>query len=548
MKAILRYLSLSLCLSCWVALAQEAPKDTLKVLDDKTLVIEKEQNLELMQVNKRFNKMNYVPKHNRNNNLDYVFSLPDYKSEALEIDLKVSNLDTLYDFETRDGYVKLGLGNFGTGHLHGLLNKSVSKFHYVADIFVHHSLTGPVDKDYSASNSSYAKLLADYVLDSKHSLGLGLGYDFRRRHYYGYEEKPSNPKAIRQDLKVLKADLKYTGMYSSSSARSQFSFYNWQNTAAQRETLLNFNLDYEQQFQSSNKFNLIFKGVYNTQDNLSRHLVTLGGGYLVEKPKLNFELGLRLTYLTDTTLDQKPLNIYPKLALRYLASPYFNIFAELSGSIQENYLKTLTQANPFLAQDLVLSHSNKTLHTALGFDFQYKRLIGMRLLGSYNLVDNMVFMLNNRLDLAKFDLYYDDASVLNIKLESYFKTEYFRANISVEQSFYSLKRERQAWHKPLFKATLNLQYQHEKWDLKSDVYMLQDIYSFDFQKIKSLTDSKGDQILPTIYDVNLGFNYQFNSKFYVFIEANNVLATSYQKYYRYITKTFNALVGFTLIF
>ena len=83
----------------------------------------------------------------------------------------------------------------------------------------------------------------------------------------------------------------------------------------------------------------MFKGVYSTLDSIQRHLVTLGGGYIVQKPKLYFELGMRLTYLTDTSLSQKPFNIYPKLELRYFVSPYLILGRKLAGGCRRTISK-----------------------------------------------------------------------------------------------------------------------------------------------------------------------------------------------------------------
>ena len=119
--------------------------------------------------------------------------------------------------------------------------------------------------------------------------------------------------------------------------------------------------------------------------------------------------------------------------------------------MQENYLKNLTVQNPFLNQKNRITHSNNTLHSALILNFQAKRFVGISLTGTYDLIDNLILMLNNQMDLAKFDLLYDAGNVLGFKAEGYFRVASLRTNIAIERLFYDLKRERKAWHRPTLK-------------------------------------------------------------------------------------------------
>lgn len=544
----MNFMSRTLSIILTWCLFTAAGQDSLNTIDDKILIIEKEQTLKLISVNKRFNKMNYVPKHNSNNNLEYVFSLPDYKSDALELNPKVYHFDSLYNFESKKAYLKLGLGNFGTGYLRGVFNSRTAKLNYGADILLQHSLRGPVDRQNSASNTSHFKLLGNYLRDADKILTFKVGYNFRRRHFYGYKEKPANPQAIRQDFQFVESQIQYKSRSSSNNLKTGFNFYNWQNRNSQTERFAKIDLAYTPKLNPTNKFNLLFKGVYNTLDSLQRHLITLGGGYVGEIPKLYFELGMRLTYLSDTSLNQKQFNIYPKIQLRYFPNPYLNLAAEISGQVQENYLNHLTVQNPFLNQINQIVHSNNTLHAALILNFQTKRSVGVSFTGSYDLIDNLLLMLNNQDDLAKFDLYYDNASLLGLKAEAYFKTESFGSNIALERIFYNLKQERWAWHRPTLKATLNAEYRYQKWSLNMDLYILQGIRSFDFDKFQTITNKQGDQVLSAIYDLNLSLNYRMNTKFYIFAKVNNLFNKSYQEYYRYISKPFNLLMGLTLTF
>ena len=181
--------------------------------------------------------MNYVPKHNSNNKLDYIFTLPAYKSDALEIPIKVLRFDSLDAFESRNAYVKVGVGNFGTGYLHGIAKKTTTKLSYGADLLFQHSLYGPVDRTNSASNTSHAKLLGDYVWDLNRNLAFEVGYNFRRRHYYGYESKPTASETIRQDFQILESRIQYASRAAATHFKTDFSFHNWQNSTSQTERL-----------------------------------------------------------------------------------------------------------------------------------------------------------------------------------------------------------------------------------------------------------------------------------------------------------------------
>ncbi len=523
-------------------------KDTLLV-DDAILIIEKENVLELIKGTKRFNKMDYVPKQRNQKSLDYTFTLPDYTFELLTIKIEKPHDDTVFFQNSNDHYFKLGFGNFGTGYFQSFIEKHSHQFNYGADVFIHHSLKGPVDQKNSANNKSHIHLFAEQVFSNNQSLGLTLGYDYDLLHFYGYTDKPASTFDIRQKFNALKAKIEYSGLHESGQLKGDIDFYKWNSFREEEELYSSFNLDYKGQlFNPTHKYGLGIRGVYNfRRDSLenrqNRNLINFMGTYIYENRNFDFSAGLSGTYLSDTTLSQRQISIFPNFKINYFPSQSFHIFAEMTGRIQEHYLKSLTQTNPFLGINTLLSHANNTIHGILGLYITYKQYFGFRLSADYQIIDNLLFFRNQENNLAQFDLIYDNATLSTLKANIYFKRNYFYFNLLVQKFIYELENQRQPWHKPDIQIDFTINAEFKRWTIGLDAYLRMGIRAFDFENFQRLANAEGDILLEPIIDLNISVQYRFSKKFYLFAHLNNLLSKSYQRYFRYDSKDFNFLFG-----
>jgi len=54
--------------------------------------------------------------------------------------------------------------------------------------------------------------------------------------------------------------------------------------------------------------------------------------------------------------------------------------------------------------------------------------------------------------------------------------------------------------------------------------------------------------LKNLYDINLGFDYYYNSLFVIFADINNIIGNKSQEYYLYPMQRTNFLIGLTYSF
>ena len=256
--------------------------------------------------------------------------------------------------------------------------------------------------------------------------------------------------------------------------------------------------------------------------------------------------------------------IFPEINARFkLIDNYLIVFAAVTGRIQKNSYRNLTQENLFYQPDFVnmenplltipnsmASNSEVTMDFTAGLKGTFTNTTSYHFWLNYSNVNAMPLFVNKFNDLVgnTFILNYDDVSIFNIHGElGYNKLEKIRFIAKADFFNYSMTAEEHPWHKPSTEITFTANYTlADKIIVKGEVFYVGKRFA------KNMVDSEFNQLSPIelkgYMDLNLGVDYRYTKILSFFVNFNNIGAAKYQYWNNYPVQRFNILGGLTFAF
>jgi len=256
----------------------------------------------------------------------------------------------------------------------------------------------------------------------------------------------------------------------------------------------------------------------------------------------------------DNSIQSK-FYFYPSLDLSYNVIDDIIIpYAGLTGGLQKNSFKTFTDNNPFVLSDLKMANSNKVYELYGGIKGTLSATTAFNACASFSDIHNMALFVNDTKDELqnKFDVIYDDASVLNIHGEvSYQESEKLRINLHGEYFNYKMKTEIRAWYKPQVEISLSANYNLEdKIIIKADLFYNDNQFAKTF--LTDTTSITGKKViakeLKGVFDANIGLEYRYTKKLGFFLNFNNIANYRYYRWSNYPTQRFSLMGGLSYSF
>jgi hypothetical protein len=242
--------------------------------------------------------------------------------------------------------------------------------------------------------------------------------------------------------------------------------------------------------------------------------------------------------------------IFPAVKLEFQVVPeYVRLFAEAKGDVNRTSLRNLSEANPFIGQDIDIQNSVDKLDIAVGLKGRLFAGLGFKASIFRNSISNLpLFISNVQTDAAnpafplgnnRFNIIYDDgrARVTGFNGELDYKaSDDLDIFGRVEFKDYKLASQTEAWNLPKFKLTAGtVIHINDKIDINGSLLFRgatkDQINTNQVATIKSFTDLNG------------GVNYKATKKFSIFVQANNILNSNYQTYLYYPNYRFNIFGG-----
>lgn len=488
-------------------------------------------------------------------------------------------LSRLYPF-----YVKAGIGSviMPLGEIYYASDRS-RNLHYGANI-KHLSSFGPIrDRE----KTTYAPAQYDR---SSAAAYLGINernYQFKATadylnngfHYYGIPIDTIAADSIAQRFQLAKGLVEYTWLRGDSAKLNAAVIGNYQyfntlptdSTNIWRSTENNFGIKTKLWYNYKNEHfytdlswrsNLYQRGILDSVFAVGDTGFVAKNNILDLKPgvwtqalsdRLKVELGVLIT--ADITPKGTTPYVYPNAEFKY--SLFNNIFIPyigLRGGLKQNTLQGLTSVNPFIRTNVALRNEHNPYDIYGGFKGTLSKTM------SFNLGVHFLHIENKAFFVTDTSLYYDNyLTVIYDTLNqttfegsmSYNSGEKLKIEVLGKYNIYQLYHNAFAWNMPMLQFTARGAYQlYDKFYAQIDANIETGRKALVRSTVVDAMFEAGQAYvdLGTIVDVNLNLEYRYTPRVSVFLQANNLAAQRYNRWYSYPVQPFQVMGGITARF
>jgi hypothetical protein len=524
-------------------------------IENTEIVIEKNKKIVFPELPRKFEK---IPIQQRKNNSDpKEYSYKELPAPISELETKI-RISTIKDEQTvrkKINYVKAGLGNYFTTYLEGqLLMKGNPK--YQVGLHARHfgSILGPVENSMTSSNTVEAN--GKYFLE-KSIVSASVSYNRSVVNYYGYDHaiKNNDDASFKDSIYQVYQQFAFKTQFSQVDTltkfryQSYFNYFNFSNRYKNSENEVEAGGVFAYEIDKISKIhlhsNLSVSNYTDSSTSLTRVLFNFKPEYerkLLED-KLVLRGGFNIAYENDTNTNSREIHVYPILNAEYQLLSKLYVFAGLDGGMEKNIYRTFVNENPFLGLNPKLLHSNKQYELYTGLSGNIINTVYFKTSLSFSQFQNLSFYINSIKDNSKFDIYYDNASLVKFKTEiSYQPTQSFQLGMRGTYFQYNTDTLKQAWHRPSLDISAYASYNlYSKIWFTGELYYLGGIKAVNYKTSSAIN-------LNDIVDINITANYKINDRFSVFLYFYNILSQNYQRYNLYQTKGITVMGGLTYTF
>lgn len=488
-------------------------------------------------------------------------------------------LSRLYPF-----YVKAGIGSviMPLGEIYYASDRS-RNLHYGANI-KHLSSFGPIrDRE----KTTYAPAQYDR---SSAAAYLGINernYQFKATadylnngfHYYGIPIDTIAADSIAQRFQLAKGLVEYTWLRGDSAKLNAAVIGNYQyfntlptdSTNIWRSTENNFGIKTKLWYNYKNEHfytdlswrsNLYQRGILDSVFAVGDTGFVAKNNILDLKPgvwtqalsdRLKVELGVLIT--ADITPKGTTPYVYPNAEFKY--SLFNNIFIPyigLRGGLKQNTLQGLTSVNPFIRTNVALRNEHNPYDIYGGFKGTLSKTM------SFNLGVHFLHIENKAFFVTDTSLYYDNyLTVIYDTLNqttfegsmSYQSGEKLKIEVLGKYNIYQLYHNAFAWNMPMLQFTARGAYQlYDKFYAQIDANIETGRKALVRSTVVDAMFEAGQAYvdLGTVVDVNLNLEYRYTPRVSVFLQANNLAAQRYNRWYSYPVQPFQVMGGITARF
>lgn len=531
----------------------ENPKGAIK---NEEIVIEKDKQIILRQVSRRFTAITIDPLVIDTSAIRYIPKEIKVQLPKIPVRLRPRTMKTEALNPTYWGSFKLGYGSYVSPYVQADIASKRSEEYAVAAHFRHFSSkNGPVDNSNSGLSNTDAYLSGKLFLN-KATLGANLGGRFDTYHLYGYAGATiPETNDIRQRLST------YTANLSIADNDKNEDFYYSLNGGVHlfnakdqtwKETDLYLNFTANAQVSNLLKVN-VDGGLHAANQDKTAVLVKNNRLYYKVKPvavytlnDFEFEAGAGLFGVKDSinaTPFKTKIYIAPHVVARYKFSSGHIVSGGITGDVKWKSARTEFAKNPYLGVNGVINNDVKPIEIFLKASGRIAPKIDFNI--GYNTSVYKVFgqYINNISDQSTFLVNYQTTNNLihtfSGQLE-FITAKNFLLSLYGKYNIFSFDLIEQPFHVPTVDAGLSSKLSlMEKLDLDLVLTYLDGIEA---------VEPAGTVQLNSIVDLNLSATYKVNSSFSAFIKMQNILGNNYQYYYHYPVKGFQFLGGlaFTL--
>ncbi|WP_299835853.1 hypothetical protein [uncultured Tenacibaculum sp.] len=274
----------------------------------------------------------------------------------------------------------------------------------------------------------------------------------------------------------------------------------------------------------------------------------------------DIKVGGKAYYSFDVENTQGKFFAYPDVEVNYPIIPRFaNIYAGATGDLTVNSYESFSSENPHVSPTLNIQQSSEAFNAFGGFRGILSGNLNYNVRASFKKEENKVFFvlneaLSNGINIGypsgilfrgynygnSFDVIYDDITTVGFFGEVTYDFSR-KLNLGLNASFntYNTTTQDEAWNLPQIKVDVFANYKVKKWYAGANLYF---VGSRTGAQTNGATFNAID--LDAYIDLNLNGGYHFNDLFSVFLQANNITNSNYQRYTNFNAQGFQIIGGF----
>jgi len=529
-------------------------------LPEEQIIIQKDKKIVLPEVSKPQEKVTLklktLPKVKQTYTYkEFILNLP-----ILDPKLNAPVLKNEKELPIKEGYVRLGVGNYGSTLLDAYYNSGKQK-DYAYGIYAKHaaSANGPVDNSGFSNNEAgaYAKYFTPNF-----TLTGGLNYTRSRYNFYGYDQKRFEKRTKDSTRQVF-----------------QSIWFQLNLEKIKKNSPLNYNVGLgignisDRLKASESEIARDFNGAYKVRDSLSISLLSdLSLTKRTDSSSQNRSLwriqptfhfgfkGFQVEAGFQFSIDNEPelklgkyeansakMHLHPQIRIQQnIFQNKLVAFGGIGGGMNKKTLRSQLQQNPFLDSDPNLRYENQRYNIYIGVKGQIQNQLSYSSQISFENLKNQSFFINkDTLTREKFILAYDTNNTRRFTWASeasYDLSHDTKAGIRFSFFSYGVKTLKEPWHMPHSQVTLfGRQYLSEDLALSGEIYYMGGMKARNPKTLES-------ESLKGLVDLNLKGEYIFKKNFSGFISVHNLLNNKNERYLYYPTQGLRIMIGATAVF
>lgn len=467
-----------------------------------------------------------------------------------------------------NGFVKAGFGTFVTPYVEGLYTSDRDRdFAYgvhLRHMSAHDGINRPVA--FSGFNQNQLDGWVKKVYKS-YSLQAKAGYQRNGVFYYGFDPQDLDVDKddIRQTFNIFDLNLDWKSYYRDSSRVNHdidLDTYYLTDRFDSEEFGLKVGADLHairgehfftlktsfdfvsSQFNSVTPFDFMedTTGVFILGDKQGSGILELAPQILLAKGNLRALVGL--SFYGQFT-DKAEFNVFPNFEFSYsLFNDIFIPYAGMTGEVNRNSYRNITNANPYVMSNISLDRENIAQEVAYdlygGFRGSLSEKMSFNARVSLAQMNDTPLFVNDTVVSAenRFAVIYDDIRMFSMLGElTYMHSKKWSANLRAQIFGYNTKNEAEAWQMPSFRIDVSGKYNlFDKIEIGAELAWIGKRYAKSFLPVDGVDVSNEGFYkieMDGYLDLSLSVAYNYTKRLSVFVEANNLTATKYDIYYRF---------------
>lgn len=387
-------------------------------------------------------------------------------------------------------------------------------------------------------SDSRGRINGSFLLNENIQLNAYLDGQLESVYFYGADDIPSNPDALRQRFNRydLKLDLSNAPAENVSLRYDAiFQYQNDKDDLGTRERTLKLGggarlLIGEMEY----PLGLRLLADFSRMNHIEEH--TLNN--ILASPFFNYYTGNFKIHLGATALlKNKENELLPDIEVSYHLSPLVTIRAGWTGEVLKNNFHFLSSYNPYINTrlDSIVNMISRRIYGGIKGK---SGIFNYEVTGGYTKFHNMAFFLQDDDDNEQFNPVYDNGSYIGIEGSLSFDVlKYVTLRGTSFTRLYTLDEEEKPWHRPSVGIDAQASYNGG-----GDEYHVSLLFHAE-NGLPYRTPGGTELRLDPLLDLSLHGDYYFMQSLGAFVEINNILGNNRERWVNYPTYGFNIKAG-----